>query len=663
MSHAGEEVSRLVPGGAVAHYEDASADFEWADLRSAVSWARNHRVLVAAIVLIVAQVAWKGQLLSHLYFRQDDFHDLDLAVDHPFNWSYLSFIGSGHLIIGLRIIAWPLVRVASTPYNWALASTVSLAFVAAASVAALRLLRDLFGERPAILIPLIVYLLTPLTIPDLGIWSSAMESVPLQLATFMALSAHLRYVRTGRTPHLAAAACWIVFGMIFFEKGIVLPLLLFAITAGFLTERRSLLAGSLRSLRGFWKAWVLYAVLVIGYLAILMVALRTSASQPKVPLSSAGVLTFVWELVRDTFLPGAIGGPWQWFPVPGGSFSFAAPPPSLVALSVIVGVVVVAVSIWLRAYAWRAWLIVAGWVVAADMLPVVIGRLNTFNPSVLGLETRYVADATPVLAVCIGLAFLPIAAGSELPSRPARGRRRMVLDAQTLRSAVAAFVAVFIFGSIWSVQAYENVTNGSEAADYIANATLALKDAPAGTPVVDRPMPQNIVEGTFEAYAYTSKVVGYMQRGKLAGKLDWIGRPNGTVDGLQVFGTDGRLHQAQVFGTKITAAPARACFPKRRGKIAVTFTYPSPAFSGAVRIGYFWYSPEPATVYVRYGTAVLPLDVRPGLHAGYLPVRGKADGLVIEGLNGFRMCVGDVEAGNLGPSPFGPAIPPLPTAG
>ena len=413
--------SRLVPGGAVAHYEDASADFEWADLRSAVSWARNHRVLVAAIVLIVAQVAWKGQLLSHLYFRQDDFHDLDLAVDHPFNWSYLSFIGSGHLIIGLRIIAWPLVRVASTPYNWALASTVSLAFVAAASVAALRLLRDLFGERPAILIPLIVYLLTPLTIPDLGIWSSAMESVPLQLATFMALSAHLRYVRTGRTPHLAAAACWIVFGMIFFEKGIVLPLLLFAITAGFLTERRSLLAGSLRSLRGFWKAWVLYAVLVIGYLAILMVALRTSASQPKVPLSSAGVLTFVWELVRDTFLPGAIGGPWQWFPVPGGSFSFAAPPPSLVALSVIVGVVVVAVSIWLRAYAWRAWLIVAGWVVAADMLPVVIGRLNTFNPSVLGLGDQ-VCGRRHACAGCLHRSCVPANRSGQRTAVAARAR-------------------------------------------------------------------------------------------------------------------------------------------------------------------------------------------------------------------------------------------------
>jgi hypothetical protein len=55
-----------------------------------------------------------------------------------------------------------------------------------AGLAALRLLRALFGERPAILIPLAVFLFCPLTMPALGEWSSGLESVPLQLATFMA---------------------------------------------------------------------------------------------------------------------------------------------------------------------------------------------------------------------------------------------------------------------------------------------------------------------------------------------------------------------------------------------------------------------------------------------------------------------------------------------
>jgi hypothetical protein len=658
VSQAGEEVRLSGSGRDVARLGAAEGDVEWADLRSTLTWMREHKVLLSALVLIIAQLAWKSQFLGHLYFRQDDFHDLDLAVDHSFTWSYLTFIGSGHLIIGLRIVAWFMVRIGSTPYNWLLASVVSLAFAAAAGLAAYRALRDLFGERAAILVPLTIYLLIPLTMPDLGIWSSAMESVPLQLATFLAVSAHLRYVRTRGTLHLIAAAFWVAFGLLFFEKGLVVPLLLFGLTAAFLTDSRSVLGGVLTALRRFWLAWVLYLVLAVAYVAILAVALKTSTSQPKVPISSGGVITFVWELLRDTFLPGVLGGPWQWFPVSGNSFSFAAPPASLVAVSVVVVFAVLVVSTWLRPVAWRAWLLLASWIAVADVLPVVIGRLNTFNPSVLGLETRYVADATPVLVICMALAFIPLGPGITGPALLRSHARRM--DTQRFRPAAAALVGVFVFSSIWSVQAYENVTNGTEAYGYITSARLALADAPKGTPVVDRPLPQDILEGTFEAYAYTSKVVGYMERGRLKDKLRWIGRPNGTVDGLMIFGADGRLHVAKVYGTASPGNLGQSCWPQHRGTIRVPFDHRSSGYSGALRIGYIWYSKVPGTVTVHYDHTSYPLPVKPGLHSGFLPIKGAAYKIVVSGLAGTHMCVGDVEAGNLGPASTGQVIPPLP---
>ena len=638
---------------------DAHAGADWADLRPVAAWVREHRVLLGAVLLIVAQLAWKAQFLSHLYFRQDDFHDLDLAVDHSFNWGYLTYIGSGHLIIGLRLIAWPLVRISAMPYNWAAASAVSLAFVAAAGLAAYRLLRDLFGDRPAILILLTIYLLTPLTLPDLGIWSSAMESVPLQLAIFMAASAHLRYVRNGGTGHLAAAVFWMVFGLAFFEKGLVLPVLLFLLTACYLTDRRHLAGGIVRALTRYWKAWVAYLLVAVGYLAVLLAALRTSASQPHAPFSGAGVATFASELLRDTFLPGAIGGPWNWFPVSGNSFSFAAPPPTLVLLAAVAAVAVIAFSVLSRRTAWRAWLILAAWIALADMLPVVIGRLNAFDPAVLGLETRYVADATPALVVAIGLAFLPLATSVPGPAADTN-RHGQVVRQDMARTTIAAMLALFVFGSIWSVQAYENVTNGNEARSYIANAALALKQAPQGVPVVPRPLPQDILEGTFGKYAYTSTVIGYMERGKLAHRLHWITEPHGTVDGLMVFGTDGRLHQAQIFGSTVRPVPGRRCFVQRAGTIRARFASPPPAFSGTVRIGYFWYAPSPATVYVHYGTSLTPITLRPGLHAAFLPVRGRAPALVVRDIGSYRLCVGDVEAGNIGPATSGQLIPPLP---
>src|SRR6185312_2517835 len=407
MSQADHGFAQPSPGKEVMRRDEMSSDLEWADLQSAAGWLRKYAVGLSAIVMIVLQLGWKAQFLSTLYFRQDDFHDLELAVEHSLNWSYLTFIGSGHLIIGLRAIAWAMVRV-STPYNWGVASAVSLAFVAAASFAAYRLLRNLFGPRPMILVLLAIYLLSPLTIPDLGIWSSAMESVPLQLAILMALNSHVTYIRTGRWWHLAFAVFWVGFGLAFFEKGLVLPILLFAVTAAFLTDRRTLLAGILRSLVKYWLAWAIYLLLDIGYAILLAVSLRTSAAHPQSPTSASGAASFAGGLMKESFLPGALGGPWQWLPTSDSSYSFAAPPTVLVWLSVVVAVLVIVASVLVRRIAWRAWAILALWIALADVLPVIIGRVNAFSPAVLALETRYLADAMPVLIVCLGLVFLPL---------------------------------------------------------------------------------------------------------------------------------------------------------------------------------------------------------------------------------------------------------------
>ena len=178
--------------------------------------------------------------------------------------------------------------------------------------------------------------------------------------------------------------------------------------------------------------------------------------------------------------------------------------------------------------------------------------------------------------------------------------------------------------------------------------------------MVQRPLPQNIVIGSFGAYAYTSKVIGAMEKGKLAGKVRWITEPHGTVDGLWVFGPDGRLYQAKVFGATARPTTWRHCFVQRQGTIRARFAVHSSAFSGTLRFGYFFYAPRPSTVYVTYGGSEQPITLRPGLHSGYLPVRGKASRVLIQDIGGDRLCVGDVEAGNIGPATFGQVIPALP---
>jgi hypothetical protein len=629
---------------------------DWADLRSLVGWVRTNQIVVAGILLIVVSLAWKAQFLAHMYFRQDDFHDLDLAIQSPFSWRYVTFIGAGHLIIGLRVVAWFLVR--TTLYNWGLASAISLALVAASSLAALRLLRMLFGDRPAILVPLLVYALSPLTMPDLGEWSSALESVPLQLATFMALHAHICYVRSGRGRHLAASVGWVAFGLIFFEKGLVLPLLLFAMTAGFLTEpSRNWLSRLASACTRYWRAWLLYALVMAGYVVLLLVSLHTSTTHPGTPASAGAVVTFTRGLLQYSLVPGAVGGPWQWLPVSGGSYSFAAPPFSLMWLALVVVIAVIAISIWRRPIARRAWAMLLIWVALADMLPVAISRLGSFSPGVLGTETRYVADAVPVLAVVIGLALWPLK--DDRPAALSGGARTAGSHAGPRSFEVAAaLIAVVVFGSIWSVQAYENVTTGEPVARYVANAAAAVRLAPRGTPVMNVAVSGDMVEGLFGSFALESRVIGDIQRGK----LQWTRHPHGTLDGLRIFGADGRLYQAHVSGvTSLPLAAGQKCWPSRHQRIVVQFTGPSPSYSGILRIGYLWLSPVPGVVDVRYGSHVRAVTVEPGLHSAYVSLSGSISQITVAELNGGGLCVGDAQAGNLSPDLAGLTLPPKPS--
>jgi hypothetical protein len=654
VSHAGEEIDRSVSANEIALYDDAERDFEWADLRSALDWLRKNRVLVAAVILIALELAWKAQFLSHLYFRQDDFHDLDLAIESPFSWRYVTYIGAGHLIIGLRVVAWLMVR--TSLYNWDLASAISLAFVAAANVAALRLLRMLFGDRPAILVPLLVYAFCPLTMPDLGEWSSALESVPLQLALLMAVHAHVYYVRTQRLRHLAVAAAWVAFGLAFFEKALIVPPLLFALTGGFLmVPRRRWLADMMRALIKYWRAWLVYAALMAVYLVVLARSLHTSTSHPGAPDSASAVASFAQAIMKDSFVPGALGGPWKWTAVTGGSFAYASPPFSLIWIGLIVAIVVIAISIWRRPIAWRAWVIVIGWVAFADMLPVIISRVGTFSPVVLGDETRYVADAVPVLALSLGLAFWPLAADQSRRQREGAGAHAHRVRSTPLSLEVAAgLVAVILFGSIWSVQAYKNVTTGKPIADFVANASAAIKQAPRGTTMADATVSPEMVEGAFGSYALESRVIGDLA----PGKLRWIPRAAGTIDGLYMFGPDGRLYQAKVQGVSSEPLlPGQNCLPSNHGKTVVRFQAPSPGHTRILRLGYVWFSSSPGMVSVSYPGGTMDVAVKPGLHTAFASVKGSVSQVTVRSLGGGAICVGDAQAGNLQANQTAPVIP------
>ena len=93
------------------------------------------------------------------------------------------------------------------------------------------------------------------------------------------------------------------------------------------------------------------------------------------PDSASDVLNFVSTFTGTTLLPAVLGGPWRWSTT---GYDIVNPPAALQQLSWAVALVVVVVSCARRVRAWRAWALLAVWIIAADIVPIVLGLVGAY---------------------------------------------------------------------------------------------------------------------------------------------------------------------------------------------------------------------------------------------------------------------------------------------
>jgi hypothetical protein len=585
-------------------------------------WVRTNRVILTAVVLIVAQLCWKAYLLSRFYFRQDDFLLLDRAMS-PFGLSlnYLFKFSGGHLRPGGLVVFWLVTRL--SPYDWPLVSIVTITALAAAGVLMLRLLLLLFGRRPAILIPLIIFLFTPLTLAGLSFWTTVTDWLPLQLTMLGATYAHVRYVRSGGVGHVVAAAVWLGAGLLFDVQGALVPLLLFALTSAYLVPGRWPTAAR-RTLRSFWRAWTIYGVLTAAYLVLFFVKLQTSSQQPISPRHVSSVLSLAAIMLRVGFIPAAVGGPWRWF-VPGGDYGFAAETPVLTQAIWVLAALIVGASLWYRRHALRSWLILAGWLLLADFAPVAIARLTELPASLLGADTYYLADSAPVLAVCVGLAFWPVI-GEQDPYRVRRPR--------SVPLAVSAFAltGAFLVGSIWSGVTYLSSTSSARTRSYIDTARSALASARPGTVILSAPTPWYVMyAGFLGSVTQTSRVLGPLAPERTG--IRFVTVPTGAVTNLMMFDSRGRLRPTIDIGaSSVRPAHSGTCWP-----VLSSATTRIPLSAHVFR--YTWiirlsYSGPATTLQLELGRAVRDVVLPAGQRDISFPVTGEGDAVLVRSLSG-----------------------------
>jgi len=612
-------------------------------------WLRANWILAVGLVLIGLQLWWKAGFLGRSFFRLDDYYYLERASTMGLSWGFLTWVNGSQLNVVGAAIAW--LTQQSSPDDWSLATLVTLLLLGATCLALLRMLRTLFGDRPWVLLLLALYMLDPLSLPGLSWWTVALEQLPMQLAIFCAVDAHVRYLRTRRYSRAVAAAAAMAVAMASGVQGAATPLLLFVLTSAFFTPgtwSRALWP----ALREHWRAWTLYVALAAGYLVFYVSQLDASPAPSGPPATVASDLTYAGTLLRKTFLPGAFGGPWRWAGV--GVQALTSPPAALIWASGAVGLVVVLASLMRAWRVWQAWAMLAGWTVVVDIAAVAFGRSGLIAGVVQGLSARYAWDATGILVLCLGLSFLPLVDGAA-PWRTSRRLSRPELAATT------TLVTAIIIGSLWSFYDYPPDLAAASARGYIATARVALDQAPAGTVIVDAPTPSGVTGGLFGPVTSTSSVLSPLLAGLPGSRPRFVTQPDGTIDNLREFNSLGQLVPAGIVGVVSPARPAGKSCWNSGASIAVIPLTSVATSATTLRIGFL--AGSQGRVLVSYGGRTRVLSVEAGLHSGYLPVQGSSGAVLVQPLSGPLPCIGDVEAGGLLPASTGPAVPATPVAG
>lgn len=451
---------------------------------------RRDRILQVGLLVVLASLVLKAYVLSESYFVEDDFLFFAAAHAQDLSPEYLLELHKGHFMPGALFLVY--VQTAFGPFHWASAAGTMLVLQAVAVLAFLRLLWELFGRRWALLVPLTVYALAPLTVPVLGWWSAALNAVPFQLAIVLALLWTVRYLRTGNVLFSWWAAGAVVFGMLFSVKALFLPSLVFVVAVAFLYPG-NLLESVRHAFRRHPGHWSAMAGISAAYLVLYLARQRasTSGEGASVPESEV-VAQLVRRMLGEVFPTGALGGPFEWGPVtPAGGLVDPLGPVLVGAWAVFA--VIVLVSLWVRRTSWRAWAILAGYLVFVDAVPTAIARGGVYGE--VGSDPRYVADAALVFALVLALSFL--ATKEERAREWVERRRRRPIQltgpSRTVWVAAVAVTLVYAGSASYSTYTYAGTLSGDRQREYLANVRASLEDVPRGAGLYSRAVPDDIV--------------------------------------------------------------------------------------------------------------------------------------------------------------------------
>jgi hypothetical protein len=620
------------------------------------------RLLPTAALLTAVQLVLTGSRLSRGWFWQDDLNLLAGAARHPLSPGLLFSNYNGHLVPGSWALAWVLDRIA--PLAWWPAALITLVTVAATDLMMLALLRRLFGDRPAILLPYALFCATSLTLTATLWWAAMLQWLPVTLALITAFWFHAGYLRDHRRADAIGAWLSVLAGLLFFEKALIIPVVLALFTVGYAVP------GPLwrRPLRAFWSYrgyWLAQAALAGGYLWLYLsrVTIETGPGT-----GSGEVLTTVRLMIFETLLPSLIGGPLRWYTTPGTTINaWPYPQPWLIAVAAVLAVVAVGGSLLLVRGAWRAWALLTVFLGISITL-VVHARLG-FIGSFVGRDHRYLTDAAVMVPLCLALAWLPLRdgldavlvdaypakaqpgeaqlgkarAGEAQPGGPSSGireRRRAALQRYRGSLAIVAALSVLAItvGGAVSGEKFMHSWTRNPSQSYLGNLAAGLAAHPGPVYLFgDEVVPDLVMTPTF----LESRRIG-----RITQPMAVRPRVAAVVPYFSVVDPAGHLHNGMVRGYN-AVIPKGLCGSDQQPPIAI----PLPAVPGVgqwkLRLGYYANRQTSARVAVGNQPAVT-MRLERGLHQVFVSLHAGGDSstVTVSGLDqDAAVCVGDAVLG------------------
>jgi hypothetical protein len=592
---------------------------------SAHSWTESetrHLVLGAAALMILAATAFNSWALFNSWFYGDDYVLLVRADQGRLGLDYLLEPHDARLLPGTRLIAW---AVRAAEMSWPLAAAITLVLKAAAAAAAAWMLFRLFGSRWAALAPLALYLTTATTVAAMMWWTASLNQTPVQISFFVAVGAWVEYLRTRRFRWLSVTVVALVFGLLFFTKVLlVVGVMGYLAVAYFATGS---LWARLRSVAANYWPTVVAGLLVVG--GYLLSASTVEAERPFRAFSAAAAGKVADSMLGKAFPTGILVGPWTWdrFAPPG---SVADPPAWAATLAWVVLALVVAYGFLRRERTLRAWGLL-GCYLAALLALMVLSRGQQFG-GIVGLEYRYFTDAACAVALCLGLAFLPLRGAVE----PSRIRSDPYLRfALSPQASVVLVCAVALSGMLSSASYVRNWHNGNLSEVWVKTLRGELRRQGA-VDLVDRPVPNGVIGAYFAPDNRLARLTPLLSDGPRF--------PEWSSD-LKVVADDGTVRQALIESDFGRERLDRDCGWKVE-EDGRTIRMPRQLFPWTwwIRIGYLASDASPVTVSTS-GQDV-EASVEAGLGSLYVQVDGAVGDVRIDGLDDdVTLCVGVVEVG------------------